>query len=194
MAVEPEPIFFADAAALRAWLEQHHATATELWVGFYRVGAGRAGLRWEEAVDEALCVGWIDSVRRRIDDARYTNRLTPRKPGSTWSAINIRRAGELIAEGRMRPAGLAAFEARERRDGGSYSYEVSPALGAAFEAVFREHPAAWEQFQRLPASYRRTATWWVTSAKREDTRQRRLAQLIDASARGERVPQFDRRR
>lgn len=194
MAAEPDPIFFKDAAALREWLERNHESATELWVGLYRVGTGKAGLRWADIVDEALCFGWIDSVRRSIDDERYMNRITPRRRGSTWSAVNIRRVGELIAEGRMRPAGLAAFEARKQADGGAYSYEVSPELSAAFEAAFRENPAAWERFQRLPASYRRTATWWVTSAKREDTRRRRLAQLIAASERGERLPQFDRRR
>lgn len=193
MTDRPEPIFFPDAAALREWLERNSATAPELLVGFHKVGTGNAGLRWADAVDEALCVGWIDGVRRRIDDDRYVIRFTPRKPRSTWSAVNIRRAGELIAAGRMRPAGLAAFEARNQPDGGSYSYEVSAELGATFEAAFREHPAAWECFQQQPASYRRAATWWVTSAKRDDTRQRRLAQLIDTSARGERLRHLDRR-
>lgn len=194
MTAGPEPIFFENAAALRDRLERNHATATELLVGFHKVGSGNAGLRWNEVVDEVLCYGWIDSVRRGIDDERYMNRITPRKPGSTWSAVNIRRVAELIDEGRMRPAGLAAFEVRKQADGGSYSYEVSPELGAAFEAAFRANPDAWERFQQQPASYRRTATWWVVSAKREDTRRHRLAELIDTSARGERLRQFSRGR
>lgn len=193
MTAAPEPIYFADAVALRDWLERHHQTATELIVGFHKVATGNAGLRWAEAVDEALCVGWIDGVRRRVDDDRYVIRFTPRTPTSTWSRVNIRRVGELDAEGRLRPAGRAAFETRKQQDDGAYSHEVAPELGEAFEAVFRACPAAWLHFQQQPVSYRRAATWWVVSAKRDDTRQRRLAQLIDISTRAERLPHLDRR-
>jgi len=194
MSQQPVPIFFDDAVALRAWLDEHAATAADLWVGLYKVGTGKAGLRWPELVDEVLAVGWIDAVRKTIDDERYMIRVAPRKPGSTWSQVNIRRVAELTAEGRMRPAGIAAYEARKQTDGASYSYERNPELSAEQEAEFRANPAAWDAFNAQPASYRRSATWWVVSAKREDTRSRRLAELIDVSTRGERLRQFSRNR
>jgi len=182
-----KPRFFAGPADWRAWLEANHATARELSVGFWKRTTGRPSITWQESVDEALCFGWIDGVRHRIDDAAYRIRFTPRKAGSVWSRINIRRFGELQAAGRVAPAGQAAFdEGKERTD--HYSYENQPAALAADEtARFRDNAQAWAAFQAFPPSYRRPALWWVTSAKRPETRARRLDQLIEASAGGERI-------
>jgi uncharacterized protein YdeI (YjbR/CyaY-like superfamily) len=189
-----EPAFFATPADFRAWLEAHHDTAQELWVGFYRKGSGKPSITWPEAVDEALCFGWIDGVRRRIDDTSYTNRFTPRRARSTWSTVNVNRVAELIRLGRMQPAGLAAFEKRTAGRSGIYSFEqeAAPALDDVQEQRFRANAAAWDFFQREPAWYRRTAVWWVVSAKREETRLRRLAQLIDDSEHGRTVPPLTR--
>jgi uncharacterized protein YdeI (YjbR/CyaY-like superfamily) len=186
--------YFASLDEFRAWLEANHATERELLVGFYRKGTGKPSMTWPEAVDQALCFGWIDSVRRRVDDERYTNRFTPRRPGSTWSAVNIKRAEELIELGLMQPAGLAAFEARREDRSRTYAYEQDggPALSAEQTVVFQANPAAWEFFQAQAPSYRRTVSWWVISAKREETRRRRLATLIAESAEGHRLDQFAR--
>ena len=181
-----EPRFFATAAELRAWLEAHHADETELLVGYYKKGSGRPSITWPESVDEALCFGWIDGIRRRIDDESYSIRFTPRRARSIWSAVNIKRAGELIAEGRMTPAGLAAFEARSDDRSAIYSYEQRhhAALDDEQERRFRANAAAWEWFQSRPPSWRRTAVYWVTSAKKPETRERRLATLIEDAAAG----------
>jgi uncharacterized protein YdeI (YjbR/CyaY-like superfamily) len=189
-----EPIFFAAPTEFRAWLERHHADESELLVGFHRKGSGKPSITWPEAVDQALCFGWIDGVRRRIDDERYSIRFTPRKPRSTWSAVNIERARELRAQGLMRRPGLRAFEARSDDRSAIYGYEQRKAarLGPANERRFRADRAAWAFFQAQPPSYRRTATWWVISAKKEETRQRRLDRLIDDSARGRWVPPLTR--
>jgi uncharacterized protein YdeI (YjbR/CyaY-like superfamily) len=180
------PVFFATPSQFREWLEEHHDSASELWVGFYKKGSGKRSITWPEAVDEALCFGWIDSVRKSIDDESYTNRFTPRKPRSTWSAVNIKRVGELTAMGLMRPAGLKAFEARSEEKSGIYAYEQrdNAALSEEYERQFRANEKAWEFFQAQPAWYRKTATWWVISAKREETRLKRLAMLIEDSAEG----------
>jgi uncharacterized protein YdeI (YjbR/CyaY-like superfamily) len=161
----------------------------ELIVGFHKKGSGQPSMTWPEAVDQALCFGWIDGVRRSLDQDRYTNRFTPRKPRSTWSAINIARAKELIEDRLMRPPGLAAFERRSDDRSAIYSYEQRTAatLEAAAEESFRANRSAWDFFQRQAPSYRRTAIYWVTSAKREETRRRRLRTLIDDSAAGRRV-------
>lgn len=179
-----KPVFFATPADFRRWLEKHHASASELWVGFYKTGSGRPSITWPESVDEALCVGWIDGVRKRIDDESYKIRFTPRKATSTWSAVNIQRMAELTGQGRVLPAGLQAFEKRSEKKSGIYAYEQrgQAELGEAFERQFREREAAWEFFQAQPPWYRKTATWWVVSAKKEETRQRRLGVLIEASA------------
>jgi uncharacterized protein YdeI (YjbR/CyaY-like superfamily) len=184
-----EPLYFESPDAFRAWLEEHHATATEVLVGYWKAATGRPTLTWSGSVDEALCFGWIDGVRRRVDDERFTIRFTPRKPRSNWSLVNVRKVGELSAAGRMRPAGLAAFEARRAEDTGVYSFERdAPAeLDAAGEARFRAEPSAWEWFSGQAPSYRRAALHWVTSAKRPETRERRLTQLIADSARGQRI-------
>lgn len=189
-----EPIFFAKPTEFRRWLEQHHDSAPEVLVGFHKKGSGRPSMTWPEAVDEALCFGWIDGVRRRIDEDNYANRFTPRRRGSNWSAINVGRARELIKQGRMRPAGLRAFEERREDRSGVYSYEQrrEAKLGKEFEREFRANRKAWRFFQAQPPGYRATATWWVVSAKREDTRRRRLGVLIDQSERGEPIPPLTR--
>ena len=181
-----EPRFFATAAEFRAWLAAHHADEPELLVGFYKKGSGRPSMTWPESVDEALCFGWIDGIRRRIDDERYSIRFTPRRPRSIWSAVNIRRAGKLIADRPMTPAGLGAFEDRDEERSAIYSYEQrrQAALEPEQERRFRADEAAWQWFQSRPPSWRRAAIYWVTSAKRPETRERRLAALIEAAAAG----------
>jgi uncharacterized protein YdeI (YjbR/CyaY-like superfamily) len=189
-----EPIFFESPSELRTWLEQHHAGEKELLVGFHKKSTGKPSITWPELVDEALCFGWIDGIRRGIDAERYTIRLTPRKPTSNWSSVNIRRVAELEKEGRMTPAGRAAFERRSEERSGIYSYERRKAakLERAQEREFRANEAAWTFFQSLPPGYRRTATHWVVSAKREETRRKRLATLIDDSASGRRLRHLTR--
>jgi uncharacterized protein YdeI (YjbR/CyaY-like superfamily) len=184
-----EAIFFSSPAELRAWLAEHHATASELWIGLYKKASGRPSLTWEQIVDEALCFGWIDGKVQRIDEHRYRQRLTPRKRNSNWSAINIAKIAELRAQGRMTPAGEAAFAAR-REDVGGYSYErrYEASFDDEQEAALRANASAWEWFSAQSPSYRATATWWVVSAKRPETRARRLATLIERSAAGRRVP------
>jgi uncharacterized protein YdeI (YjbR/CyaY-like superfamily) len=187
-----EPTFFAAPAPFRAWLEKHHESASELRVGFHKTGTGRPSITWREAVDEALCFGWIDGVRRRLDDDRYEIRFTPRAPSSTWSAVNVARAEELGSEGRMRPAGLAAFERRSEAKTATYSYEQrsDAKLTKGQERTFRANRTAWAFFQEQPPWYRRTATYWVVSAKKEETRAKRLAALIEDSANGQRIRQL----
>ena len=180
-----EPKFFPDSSSWRKWLERNHASKTELLVGFYKRGSGQPSITWPESVDEALCFGWIDGVRRSIDAASYTIRFTPRKPRSTWSAVNIKRVGELTAAGLMRPAGLQAFEQRREAASVIYAYEQGPvALSPEQLLRFQANPKAWEYFQSRPPWYRRTATWWVISAKREETREKRMAILIEDSEQG----------
>ena len=181
-----KPTFFATAGELRDWLEANHATATELLVGFYKRGSGKPSISWQDLVDEELCFGWIDGVRNGIDDISYSNRITPRTPRSSWSAVNIARARELIRLGRMHAAGLKAFERRTDERSAIYSYEQRKAarLDPAAERTFRANKKAWTFFQAQAPSYQRTAIWWVVSAKREETRQRRVATLIGDSARG----------
>jgi uncharacterized protein YdeI (YjbR/CyaY-like superfamily) len=185
----PKPRFFATPEWFRAWLQKNHDQATELWVGFHRKASGQPGITWPEAVDQALCFGWIDGIRKRIDDTSYMNRFTPRRPTSTWSEVNVRRAMELIEQGLMAPAGLRAFEARRDNRVGMYSYEQRPQdLPAKYAKRFRADAAAWKAWRTMPPSYRKAATWWVISAKRDETRERRLATLIETTARGERIP------
>jgi len=181
-----EPTFFATPAEFRAWLERHHADRRELLVGFYKRGSGKPSITWPESVDEALCFGWIDGVRRSLGEDAYTIRFTPRQARSTWSAVNVKRAAELIDAGRMRPAGLAAYEARGDDRTAIYSYEQRrhAALEPDQERRFRAVPEAWDWFQARPPWYRRAAIHWVTSAKRPETRERRLQTLIEDSAAG----------
>jgi len=189
-----QPKFFATPAEWRDWLEKHHHTHTELLVGFHKKDSGNPSITWPESVDGALCFGWIDGVRRRIDDLSYSIRFTPRKAVSTWSAVNIRRVGELGAEGLMHPAGIKAFEARKEVRSRIYSFEQeSVEFEGGQEKRFRANRAAWKFFQSQPLSYRRAATWWVINAKREETKQKRLAALIACSEGGSTLPQFTRR-
>jgi uncharacterized protein YdeI (YjbR/CyaY-like superfamily) len=189
------PTFFAAPAAFRTWLEEHHQTAQELWVGFYKTSSGKPSITWPEAVDQALCFGWIDGVRKGIDDASYTIRFTPRKPQSIWSTVNVKRAQELAQLGLMHPAGLKAFEERDQKKSGLYSYEQrkSSQLDPAYEEQFKANKKAWDFFQSKPPSYQQPAIWWVMSAKQEETRLKRLARLIEDSEHGRTVPPLTRR-
>jgi uncharacterized protein YdeI (YjbR/CyaY-like superfamily) len=183
-----EPIFFESAQAFRDWLEANHETATEIVVGYYKRGTRRPSITHPEAVDQALCFGWIDGIRHGLDAERFVNRFTPRKPRSPWSNVNIRRVEELTKLGLMRPAGIRAFEARTVVRSGAYSPENRDiALEPAYERRLREDAAAWEWFQSQPPGYRRTAVFWVMDAKREETRERRLQTLIAESAAGRRI-------
>jgi len=183
-----KPTFFRSQAAFRAWLTTHHATTTELLVGYYKKGCGKPSMTWPESVDEALCFGWIDGIRRRVDDDSYTIRFTPRRPRGIWSAVNIRRAQVLADDGKMRPAGRAAFEARTENRSGIYAYEQrSATLPEEYARKIKENKAAWSFFQAQPPSYRKTLCWWVVSAKKDETRRARLDKLINASARGKRL-------
>jgi uncharacterized protein YdeI (YjbR/CyaY-like superfamily) len=190
-----DPIFFPAPEDFRAWLEQNHETADEVLVGFYKKKAGKPSMTWSDSVDQALCFGWIDGKGRSLGDEAHTIRFTPRRPKSNWSAINIAKVAQLTEQGLMRPAGQAAFEKREEARSGVYSYEQRhlAALTEEQEAEFRANPAAWEWFQAAAPSYRKTAIFWVTSAKREETKAKRLRQLIDDSAAGLAVPPFRRR-
>lgn len=182
------PAFFRTPADFRDWLERHHETARELLVGFYKTGSGQASVTWPESVDEALCFGWIDGVRRRIDDVSYSIRFTPRRPRSIWSVINTRRVAVLTSENRMRVAGLRAFAARDPKRTGVYSFErETAALPPPFEKKFRANRKAWSFFETQPPGYKRLAAYFVISAKQEATRARRLEQLIHDSAEGRRL-------
>jgi uncharacterized protein YdeI (YjbR/CyaY-like superfamily) len=181
-------IFFESPAELRDWLTKHADTESELWVGMHRKSTGKPSVSWAQIVDQALCFGWIDGIRKSIDTEDFAQRLTPRKKGSNWSAINIKRVGELASGGQMLPAGLRAFEARDPRRSETYSYEQrEAALDAEAEALLRANHRAWQFFNQQPPSYRRPATWWVISAKKEETRKRRLQTLIEDSAAGRRI-------
>ena len=184
-----EPIFYTTPAEFRACLEKHGETARQLLVGFYKRGSGRQSITWPESVDEALCCGWIDGVRRSIDGSSYSIRFTPRKRRSTWSAVNVRRAQEFTAQGRMKPAGLAAFATRTEDNSGIYSYEQREkiSLERAYLEKLRANLLAWTSFQPQSPWYQRTAAWWIESAKKDDTRLKRLAQLIDSSEREQHV-------
>jgi len=190
-----EPLFFADAAELRAWFVEHHAAAPELLVGYFKKHTGKPTVQHTEAIEQALCFGWIDSIGRRIDEDRYQVRFTPRRKGSVWSAINVAKVAELTAAGQMHPAGLHAFKDRKPERVAVYSYEqpADAVLNDQQTELFRSEEAAWQWFSAQPASYRRAAVHWVVSAKREETRQRRLAQLITDSAAGRTVPPLTRR-
>lgn len=184
----PRARFFATPAAFRVWLEANHATADELLVGFHKKGSGRPSITWPESVDEALCVGWIDGIRNRLNEVSYTIRFTPRRKGSLWSAVNIARATVLASEGRMRPAGLAAFAKRIERKSSIDSYEQRPReFEEPYRSQFRKHKAAWTFFNAQPPSYRRNVIWWLASAKQRATRERRFAALIAASANAKRL-------
>jgi uncharacterized protein YdeI (YjbR/CyaY-like superfamily) len=181
--------FFEEAAAFRAWMEEFHQEARELWVGFHRKDSGRASITWRESVDVALCYGWIDGVRKRVDETSYSIRFTPRRADSNWSLVNVKRAQELTRMGMMRAAGTKAFEGRDRKKEGVYLYEQrkTAQLGKAEERRFRANRKAWKFFAAQPPGYRRLATWWVISAKKAETRSRRIEALIKDSEQGRRI-------
>ena len=183
------PLFFETAAKFRTWLKKHGISETELVVGYWKVDSGRASMTWPESVDEALCFGWIDGVRKRIDDAAYQIRFTPRKKDSIWSAINIAKVEALTAQGRMQPAGLNAFAHRQDKKSAVYAYEQRqhPELAATETAQFKRNKTAWAYFESCPPSYRKPLLYWVVSAKRPQTRERRLLKLIEVCAKKERL-------
>lgn len=181
------PIFFKSPSELRNWFKQNHSSADELWIGYYKKNTGRPSITRQESVNEALCFGWIDNLGKNIDEISYKVRFTPRKKGSKWSAVNIKRANELIKEGLMQKTGLLAFEARKehtyvRRQG---------ELDETFNGIFKKNKDAWKFFQSMPPYYRRTVSWWVISAKKEETRLKRLQKLIDCSAYGKKIPEME---
>lgn len=182
------PKFFPTPSAFRKWLAANHAKAKELWVGLYTKKSDKASITWPESVDEALCFGWIDGIRKNIDEESYKIRFSPRKPTSIWSAVNIRNAEKLIEQKRMQPAGLKAYQARKENRSGIYSYEQrSPELVEPYLSKLKRNEAAWKFFQAQPPSYRKTLNWWVVSAKQEETRLKRLDKLIEESAQGRRM-------
>jgi uncharacterized protein YdeI (YjbR/CyaY-like superfamily) len=182
------PIFFDSALSFRNWLEVNHQNETEVFVGYYKVGTKKPSMFWSESVDEALCFGWIDGIRRSIDEESYCNRFTPRKPKSNWSAVNIAKVEEMIRQGKMMPAGLVAFEKRLDARSAIYSYENLPEkLNPEMEVRFRENSAAWEFFEKQPPSYRKPRIYWVMCAKQQSTKLSRLNRLIEASANGKRL-------
>ena len=184
-----KPTYFANAAEFRRWLEAHHASESELLLGFYKKGASKTGITYADALDEALCFGWIDGVRKRVDDERFTIRFTPRKARSIWSAVNVRHFERLVHEERVAAAGRAAFEARDPKRMNLYSFEGSgKGLDAESERILKKNAKAWTDWSARPPGYRRTAGWWVSSGKKPETRARRLAVLIECSAKGERIP------
>jgi uncharacterized protein YdeI (YjbR/CyaY-like superfamily) len=183
-----KPKFFRTPANFRTWLKKNHATATELWVEFYKKDSGKPSIRWPESVDQALCFGWIDGIRKRVDETSYRIRFTPRRRGSIWSAINIKRATELVRQKQMQPAGLEAFAARIENKSGIYSYEQrSTELNEPYAKRLKKNKAAWNFFRTQPPSYRKMIGWWIISAKREKTRMARLTKLITESAKGKRL-------
>ena len=183
------PIFFADAPAFRAWLDAHAAHTTELLVGFYKVGSGLPCMSWSESVDEALCYGWIDGRRTRIDEDSYSIRFTPRRASSIWSVVNIDKMQRLRAQGKMHAAGEAAFALRMEAKCGIYAHERSdvPEFAAPERERFQQQRAAWDYFQAAPPGYRKTIIHWITRAKREETRNKRLDALMQACAAGKRL-------
>jgi len=189
---EPKPIFFSSPQEFYDWLEEHHETETEVYVGFHKQHTGKRAMTWSESVDQALCFGWIDGRVNTIDADRYMQRFTPRKPGSNWSKINVEKIAKLTEAGLMRPAGLAAFEKRTDEKTGVYSFERDTQLAPEYDARLRENRAAAEYFDSRPPWYRRTAIHLVMSAKREETRERRLEQLIEDSAAGRDIKQLRR--
>lgn len=188
----PEDVIFFEAPAqLRAWFEANHETATELWLGYHRKRTGKPSVTWQDVVDQELCFGWIDSVRYSLGEDRSAQRITPRRKASIWSAVNIRRFQELEGAGLVHPAGRAAFAKRDEARSRVYSYENRPqGLDEASEKEFRMHRTAWRFFDAQAPSYKRTAAYWILSARQEQTRKRRLTLLIEHSQNGERLPQF----
>jgi uncharacterized protein YdeI (YjbR/CyaY-like superfamily) len=184
-------ILFRTSTTFREWLEKHHAKADAVWVGYYKKGSGKPSITWSGSVDEALCYGWIDGVRQSIDDISYRIRFRPRKPGSIWSSVNIKRAQALIEQGRMQPNGLKAYRAKKENKSGIYSYEQrSVDLEEPYKGLLKKNEGAWRFFQVQPASYRKAVSWWIIRAKKQETRLKRLEKLIANSVQGRRLPEF----
>jgi uncharacterized protein YdeI (YjbR/CyaY-like superfamily) len=187
------PTFFATPAEFRQWLEQHHETEKELFVGFYKVGSNKPSITWPQSVDEALCFGWIDGIRKSIDATSYTIRFTPRKKTSIWSAVNLKRIGELTEQGLVKPAGLTVFQERDLKKAGIYSHEKEDQpLDESFEAQLKANDNAWQFFHKQAPSYQKTVRHWIMSAKQPETRLKRLMSLIDDSENGRKVAPFRR--
>jgi uncharacterized protein YdeI (YjbR/CyaY-like superfamily) len=192
--MEPKEIkYFKTSSELRKWYKANHKNNSELWVGFYKKDSGKQSVTYPEALDETLCFGWIDGIRKRVDDEIYLIRFTPRKPKSYWSVVNIKKANALIKSGKMQEAGLKEFEKRDKKKSGSYSFERAKVkFSPAFEKKFKSNKLAWKNFQAMPPSYQKPATWWVMSAKQEETRLKRLQLLISDSENGLRIKQMRR--
>lgn len=187
--MDPKP--FREPAALRAWFAKHAAKESELWIKFYRIKSGKKSVTYPEALDEALCVGWIDGIRKSLDDESYIQRWTPRKKGSYWSTVNIKKAEALIEQRRLTPAGQAAFDARDAKAAARYSFENRPhELPLDALATMKKDRAAWTFWQEQPAGYKRVAAWFLVSAKQDATKERRLALILKHARAGERIPQF----
>lgn len=187
------PQFFPTRHAFRQWLEHHHQTERELVVGFHRRDSGRPSLTWPESVEEALCFGWIDGVRHKLDDDRYTIRFTPRKPTSIWSRKNLATMERLLAERRVAPLGRRTYESRDKNKTNRYSFERdSTSFTPQQELAFRKNAKAWKFWEAQVPSYRKPATWWVVSAKQEATREKRLRTLINCSTKGLKIPPLRR--
>jgi uncharacterized protein YdeI (YjbR/CyaY-like superfamily) len=183
-----KPRYFKSQAEFRRWLEANHASVPELLVGFYKKASGKGGLGYKDAVDEALCFGWIDGIKKRVDEASYTHRFTPRRPGSIWSAVNLKRMKELIAGGVVSKAGLETYERRDPKRSGMYSFENRPqTFDAAIERTFKANGRAWSFFRAQPPGYQKVCTFFVMSAKKEETRLRRLEHLMNTSSKGQRL-------
>jgi len=188
-----EPKFFSDQGKFRKWLEKNHDKKKELIVGFYKKSSGKPSITWPESVDQALCFGWIDGIRRSIDEISYSIRFTPRNPKSTWSVVNIKKVGKLKKQGFMMPPGLAAFNLRKEQNSGVYSFEQKNInFNTEFEKIFKRNKKAWVNFQKEAPYYRKTVIHWVMSAKREETRLKRLNTLIEDSASGVKIKQMRR--
>jgi uncharacterized protein YdeI (YjbR/CyaY-like superfamily) len=189
--VNMKPKFFRTPSAFREWLEKHHAKTDELLVGYYKKDSGKPSITWPESVDQALCYGWIDGVRKSIDEISYSIRFTPRKAGSIWSSVNIARAQALIEQGQMRPAGFKAYQVKKENKSGIYSYEQrSVELKEPYNRLLKKNKAAWNFFQAQPASHRKAASWWIISAKKKETRLKRLEKLTAYSVQGQRLPEL----
>jgi uncharacterized protein YdeI (YjbR/CyaY-like superfamily) len=180
--------YFKSSSEFRKWLEKNHSKAAELWVGFYKVNSNIKSISYKESVDQALCFGWIDGIKKKVDELSYTHRFTPRKSKSNWSAVNIKRVGELTKLGLMHPSGLTVFNQRDKEKIKQYSYERElPSFDKSLEQLFKANERAWTFFQSQPPSYKKVATFWVISAKKEETRLRRLNTLIEDSANNKRI-------
>ena len=183
------PLFFPTQSDLRKWFEKNHNKADELWIGYYKKATGKPSITHQEAVDEALCFGWIDGIRKSIDEKSYKNRFTPRRKGSNWSAVNIKRIKELIKLGLVKPAGLEAFKKRDIKKTNQYSFEQNKIkMPLEFEKKIKANKKAWDYFQKLPPSAKKPSIWWIVSAKKEETKLRRLNILIQCSEEGRKIP------